>query len=80
MIIHIETKFTLEIRGCHWVSSDYNQLIVKLYDIVLRDQRSKQILQERRVHQDEILGHVEEMLPTHYNHIQNQIKSELKLS
>lgn len=80
MIIHIETKFTLEIRGCHWVSSDFNEIIVKLYDVALRDQRSKQILQERRVHEREILHYVEEILPNYLNHIQNQIKSELKLS
>jgi hypothetical protein len=80
MTIHIETKFTLEIRGCHWVSSDFNQLIVKLYDIVLRDQRSKKILQERRVYEDEILHHVKDILPNHFNLIQNQIKSQLNLN
>jgi hypothetical protein len=80
MRIHIETKFTLEIRGCHWVSSDFNQIIVKLYDITLYDQRSKEILQERRVHECEILDHVQDILPNHFNYIQNQIKSQLKLN
>ena len=43
-------------------------------------QRSKKILQERRVYEDEILHHVKDILPNHFNLIQNQIKSQLNLN
>lgn len=79
MIVFIETKFTLEIIPCHYITSDFVGITTELYAISLKDQRSKKELTHRLVHQDEILNHVEEMLPTHYNQIKNQIKSEFNL-
>jgi hypothetical protein len=80
MVIFIETKFTLEIAKRFWLSQDYNRLEVPIYEIILRDQRSKEVLAERRVHQDEVLTHVEDMLPLYFNQIKNQIIKELNLN
>lgn len=80
MVIYIETKYTLEIAKRFWLSQDYNQIEVPIYVIKLSDQRSNQPLVERRVHQDEILEHIEDMLPNHYNQIKNQIIKELNLN
>jgi hypothetical protein len=80
MVIFIETKFTLEIAKRFWLSQDYNQIQVPIYVIKLSDQRSNETLAERRVHQDEILNHVEDMLPLYYNQIKNQIVKELNLN
>jgi uncharacterized lipoprotein YajG len=79
MLLFIETKFTLEITPCHYCPSIYRGTITKLYSITLRDQRSKKELAHRLVHSDEILSHVEEILPLYSQQIQNQIKSEFKL-
>ena len=79
MLLFIETKFTLEIKPCYYTTSDFVGITTKLYAITLKDQRSKKELAHRLVHQDEILNHVEEMLPNYYNQIKNEIKSELNL-
>lgn len=80
MVIYIETKYTLEIAKRFWLSQDYNPIEVPIYVIKLSDQRSNEPLIERRVHQDEILEHIEYMLPNHYNQIKNQIIKELNLN
>ena len=79
MVIHIETKYTLEIAKRFWLSQDYKQLEVPIYEIILRDQRSKKVLTERRVHRNEILTHVEDMLPLHFSQIKSLITQEFNL-
>ena len=79
MLIFIESKFTLEITPCHYCTSAFRGTITKLYAVTLRDQRSKKELAHRLVSQDEILHHVEEILPIYSNQITNQIKSEFNL-
>jgi hypothetical protein len=80
MVIYIETKYTLEIAKRFWLSQDYNQIEVPLYVIKLSDQRSNRLFVELRVHRDEILTHIEDILPLYYNQIKNQIIKELNLN
>lgn len=80
MVIYIETKFSLKIAKRFWLSQDYKRIEVPIYEITLRDQISNKVLGERRVHRDEILTHVEDMLPLYFNQIKNQIIKELSLS
>jgi len=79
MLIYIEQKYTLEISECFWCTSEFRGVLVKLYRIALYDQRSKVLLSDIRVHQDEILNQIIEILPNHYLQIKNQIKAELNL-
>jgi hypothetical protein len=80
MIIYIENKFALEIAKRLWLSEDHKPLKVLLYGITLKDALSNKIYTERLVHKDEILTHVEDILPNYYNQIKNQIKQELNLN
>jgi hypothetical protein len=80
MVIYIENKFTLQIAKRYWLSEDHKPLKVLLYEIRLSDSISKKVLTERQVHRDEILSHVEDILPVYYNQLKNQIKKEFNLS
>lgn len=80
MVTYIETKYTLEIAKRFWLSQDYKRIEVPIYEIILRDQKSKKVLNERRVHHNEILTHVEDILPLHFNQIKSPIKQEFNLS
>jgi hypothetical protein len=80
MVIHIETKYTLEIAKRFWLSEDHKPLKVLLYEIRLSDSISRKVLTERQVHRDEILSHVEDILPTYFNQIKSLIKQEFNLS
>jgi hypothetical protein len=79
MVIHIETKYTLEIAKRFWLSEDHKPLKVLLYEIRLSDSISRKVLTERQVHRDEILSHVEDILPTYFNQIKSLIKQEFNL-
>jgi hypothetical protein len=80
MVIYIETKYILQIANRYWLSEDHKPLEVLLYEIRLSDLISKKVLTERIVHKDEILSHVEDILPVYYNQIKNQIKQQFNLS
>jgi hypothetical protein len=79
MIIYIETKYKLEITECFWSTSEFRGTLVKLYRIGLYDQRSKAELHDLRVHRDEILHHINELLPNYYLQIRNEIKAKFNL-
>jgi len=80
MIIYIEQKYKLEITECFWCTSEFRGVLVKLYRIALYDQRSNELLSDIRVHEDEILHHLNDILPNYYLMIRNEIKSKLKLN
>ena len=80
MLIYIEQKYKLEITECFWCTSEFKGVLVNLYRIGLYDQRSNELISDIRVHEAELLHHLNDILPHYYLLIRNEIKSRLKLN